>query len=188
MKFRKIYNKIRYFIYKRVLLDCDHLVIKKEYHYPTLFLGKGKIHIEMAQLGVTPSPYFYHTAGYIEARNSSARVTIKDHTIINNSFVIIADKTSITIGEHCLIGPNLFITDSDFHGVEIKDRSNGNYQCLPVSIENHVFIGENVRILKGVTIGEGSVIGNSSVVTKSVPPYSIYAGNPAKLLKKLSSD
>ena len=51
MKFRKIYNKIRCFIYKRLLSDCDHLVIKKEYHYPTLFLGKGKIHIEMAQLG-----------------------------------------------------------------------------------------------------------------------------------------
>ena len=146
------------------------------------------VYVALQVLLCPPSPYFYHTAGYIEARNSSARVTIKDHTIINNSFVIIADKTSITIGEHCLIGPNLFITDSDFHGVEIKDRSNGNYQCLPVSIENHVFIGENVRILKGVTIGEGSVIGNSSVVTKSVPPYSIYAGNPAKLLKKLSSD
>ena len=59
------------------------------YHYPTLFSGKGKIHIEMAQLGVIPSPYFYNTVGYIEARNSSALVTIKDHTIINNNFVII---------------------------------------------------------------------------------------------------
>ena len=117
MTFRKIYNKIRYFIYKRLLSDCDHLIIKKEYHYPTLFSGKGKIHIEMAQLGVTPSPYFYNTVGYIEARNSSALVTIKDHTIINNNFVIIADPTSITIGEHCLIGPNLFITYSDFLGV-----------------------------------------------------------------------
>lgn len=114
MKFRKIYNKIRCFIYKKLLSDCDHLVIKKESRYPTLFSGKGKIHIEMAQLGVIPSPYFYNTVGYIEARNSSALVTIKDHTIINNNFVIIADKTSITIGEHCLIGPNLFITDSDF--------------------------------------------------------------------------
>ena len=125
---------------------------------------------------------------YIIIDEDNKILYVKGITIINNNFVIIADKTSITIGEHCLIGPNLFITDSDFHGVEIKDRSNGNYQCLPVSIENHVFIGENVRILKGVTIGEGSVIGNSSVVTKSVPPYSIYAGNPAKLLKKLSSD
>lgn len=63
----------------------------------------------MAQLGVTPSSYFYHTTGYIEARNSSAIVTIKDHTIINNNFVIIADKSSVTIGKHCLIDPSFLL-------------------------------------------------------------------------------
>lgn len=45
-----------------------------------------------------------------------------------------------------------------------------------------------MRIQKGITVGEGSVIANSSVVTKNIPPYSIYAGNPAKLIRKLKSE
>lgn len=126
---------------------------------------------------------FFNTVGYLEARNSSASILIKNNTIINNNFVVIADQTSVTIGENCLIGPNVFITDSDFHGLKVKDRVNGNYQCLPTVIEDNVFIGENVRILKGVTIGEGSVIGCGSVVSKNVPPNSIYAGNPGKFIK-----
>ena len=91
----------------------------------------------------------------------------------------------LSIEENCLIGPNLFITDSDFHGLEVENRNNGNYVCLPVHIGKNVFIGENVRILKGVHIGDGAVIGNSSLVTKNVPAHTVYAGNPAKFIKKL---
>lgn len=53
----------------------------------------------------------------------------------------------------------------------------------PVVIEDDVWIGLRVTILPGVTIGKGSVIGASAVVTKSVPPYSVVAGNPAKIVK-----
>ena len=54
-----------------------------------------------------------------------------------------------------------------------------------LTIGKNVFIGENVRILKGVHIGDGAVIGNSSLVTKNVPAHTVYAGNPAKFIKKL---
>ena len=116
---------------------------------------------------------------------SISKILIMNNTAINNNFSIIADKTSITIEENCLIGPNLFITDSDFHGLEVENRNNGNYVCLPVHIGKNVFIGENVRILKGVHIGDGAVIGNSSLVIKNVPAHTVYAGNPAKFIKKL---
>ena len=53
----------------------------------------------------------------------------------------------------------------------------------PVIIEDDVWIGSRVTILPGVTIGEGSVIGASAVVAKSVPPYSVVVGNPAKIVK-----
>jgi acetyltransferase-like isoleucine patch superfamily enzyme len=185
MNLLKSYNKIRYFFYRKFISDCQNLKINQEFFYPVIFTGKGEINIQNSQLGVWPSPYFYNTTGYLEARSNSAKISIMNNTAINNNFSIIADKTSITIEENCLIGPNLFITDSDFHGLEVENRNNGNYTCLPVHIGKNVFIGENVRILKGVRIGDGAVIGNSSLVTKNVPAHTVYAGNPAKFIKKL---
>lgn len=58
----------------------------------------------------------------------------------------------------------------------------------PIHIKDKVWIGFNVLVLKGVTVGEGAIIGAGSVVTKDVEPYTIVAGNPAKLIKKLSTN
>jgi acetyltransferase-like isoleucine patch superfamily enzyme len=60
-----------------------------------------------------------------------------------------------------------------------------NIPTKPVTIEDGAFIGGDVIILKGVVIGENSVIGAGSVVAKSVPPGEIWAGNPAKFIRKL---
>jgi acetyltransferase-like isoleucine patch superfamily enzyme len=56
---------------------------------------------------------------------------------------------------------------------------------MPVIIGNSVWIGVNSTILKGVTIGEGSVVGAGSVVTKDVPPWTIVAGNPARVIREI---
>ena len=58
-------------------------------------------------------------------------------------------------------------------------------QCAPVVIGGNVFIGARCIILKGVTIGENSIIGAGSVVTKSIPANEIWAGNPAKFIRKI---
>lgn len=84
-----------------------------------------------------------------------------------------------------MIGPNFFACDSDFHGFEIKNRSNGNYVCLPVHIGNDVFIGEGVKVMKGVKIGDGAVIGSGAVVVGNVEPNVICAGVPAKFIKSV---
>jgi maltose O-acetyltransferase len=158
----------RGFFYKFIISDNSPSVEDSRVLQPTQFVGKGKIKIIGAKLGVWPSPSLFGSAGYIEARSSDAVIEINKSTFINNSFVIIADKKEIKIGERCLIGPNFFVTDSDFHGLELENRCNGNYECAGVVIEDDVFIGDNVRILKGVKVGRGAVIGSGSVVVSDV--------------------
>lgn len=177
--------RLRGLFCKFILSDNSPNIQKSRVLQPTLFVGKGTIKIRGANLGVWPSPALFGNLGYIEARSESAVVEIESSTFINNSFVIISDKTEVKIGERCLIGPNFFVTDSDFHGLDLENRCNGNYECASVVIKDDVFIGDNVRILKGVKVGHGAVIGSGSVVLTDVEPMSVYAGVPARKVKNL---
>ena len=152
---------------------------------PLLALGAGEIRTEgKVVIGYFPSPYFFSTYSNIEARNKSAIISIGHGTLINNGFCAIAEHSSITIGDAVLVGTNVEIIDSDFHGIKITDRRISKPEwAKPVSIADSVFIGSNVKILKGVSIGAGAVIANGSVVSTDVPPNSIFGGNPAKLIK-----
>lgn len=181
-----VYCKIRTLVYKLLFSDNVPELLGSKVIQSTQYVGKGKIRIVGACLGVWPSPLLLASAGYIEARAPSALVEIKESTFINNSFVIIADKSEVRIGERCLIGPNFFVTDSDFHGLDLANRSNGKYDCASVVIEDDVFIGDSVRILKGVRVGYGSVIGSGSLVTKDVDSLSVYAGVPARKIKSIT--
>ncbi len=177
--------KVKCIVYRFILSDNYVKLTDSKVLQATQFIGRGDIRVFGASLGVWPSPYILSGKGYIEARSKTSLVEIGHSTFINNAFVIIADKTEIKIGKGCLIGPNFFVTDSDFHGIGYDDRCNGNYECAPVVIEDNVFIGDNVRILKGVRVGCGSVIGSGSVVVKDVEPMSVYAGVPARKIKDI---
>ena len=156
-------------------------------YQPLQSVGLGVVEFSgVVRIGVFPSPQFFSTYAFIEARNSSAKIIIGDGTMINNGFSAIAEHTSITIGRRVLIGTNVEIFDSDFHGIEICDRKESRAEwAKAVVIEDDVFLGSNVRILKGVTIGRGSVIANSSVVVKNIPPCVIAGGSPARVLKAI---
>ena len=105
------------------------------------------------------------------------------------AYILISPGTSIrsakkiTIGESTMIASDVTITDSDWHG--IYDRSEPVGNTKPVVLKDNVWIGDSAIVCKGVTIGENSIIGAGAVVTKDVPPNSIFAGNPAKLVKTL---
>ncbi len=93
----------------------------------------------------------------------------------------------VTIGDNVAVGANSVIVDTDFHPIDPKARllDPQNGKTAPIVIEDNVFIGMNCHILKGVTIGQNSVIGAGSVVSRSIPPDSIAAGNPAIVIRSL---
>ena len=82
-----------------------------------------------------------------------------------------------------MIAHGAYISDADWHG--IYDRAEPVGKTKPIKFEDNVWIGDSAIICKGVTIGKNSIIGAGAVVTKDVPKNSVFAGNPAKLVKKL---
>jgi acetyltransferase-like isoleucine patch superfamily enzyme len=105
----------------------------------------------------------------------------------NNVYVgpraIVSATEGLSIGDGVIVGPELMVMGGDHNfkrvGYRLNQVSEGGIN-KPVAIENDVWIGGRVVILKGVTIGEGAIIGAGSVLTKDIPPYCIFAGNPAK--------
>lgn len=114
----------------------------------------------------------------------NGKIRIGDGCGISNATLFACE--SITLGKQIQVGGGTRIYDTDFHWLDFEKRINEKGgKNRPVTIKNGAFIGTNCIILKGVTIGEKSVIGAGSVVTKSVPDGEIWAGNPAKFIRKL---
>lgn len=111
---------------------------------------------------------------------------IGDNTGMSN--VMIYASSQIYIGKNVLIGAETTIFDTDFHTFEYVRNNKDEGEPLiasPITIGDDVFIGTRCIILKGVTIGKGSVIGAGSVVTGNIPEYEVWAGNPARFIRKL---
>ena len=120
--------------------------------------------------------------------NIEKGVHFGDGLSIGNGSGIGADSnvpSDVTIGENVMIGQELLVYTQN-HCTEKTDipmREQGFTKARPVSIGNDVWIGSRVTILPGVHIGNGAVIGAGAVVTKDVPDYEVWGGNPARFLK-----
>lgn len=120
------------------------------------------------------------------ATSDRARIVIGPRTYINRHTMIDADAL-IEIGERTMIGPFCYITDHD-HPVRAGSApADGPLIAAPTRLGARCWIGAHVAILKGVSVGDGTVVGAGSVVTKSLPPGVIAAGNPAKVLREIES-
>jgi acetyltransferase-like isoleucine patch superfamily enzyme len=107
----------------------------------------------------------------------------------DNVHIVAHEK--VQIGDNCLMASKIFISDTS-HGEYSKESkssspstapNNRPLKTKPVNIGNNVWIGENVCVLLGVTIGDGSIIGANSVVNRDIPANCIAVGNPAKVIK-----
>ena len=116
----------------------------------------------------------------------AARVRIGSGTFLNQG-VMVAAVELVEIGDHCMFANGCFISDAA-HRFDDPDQPvpwQGFRSKGPTRIGDNVWCGAHVVITSGVTIGERSVIGANSVVTRDIPPFSIAAGSPAKVLRKI---
>ena len=123
-------------------------------------------------------------------------ITIGDGRIrignnVGMSNVAIVSMEEISIDDNVLLGSGVRIWDTDFHSVDYEMRvsihDQENAKTGKIYIKEGAFIGAGSIILKNVTIGTHSIIGAGSVVTKNVPDYEIWAGNPAKMVRRIDT-
>jgi acetyltransferase-like isoleucine patch superfamily enzyme len=131
----------------------------------------------------------------INFEESGGKIAIGSRTFVGRSHLVC--YRSLTIGDDVIMSWGITVVDHDSHSIEWDKRCNDvldwgqgqkDWQHIahaPVVIGNKAWIGFNVSILKGVTIGEGAVIGACSVVTRDIPPYSVAVGNPARVVRSL---
>lgn len=99
----------------------------------------------------------------------------------------ILDVATVKIGDNCQMAPNVAIYTAG-HPVHPVSRNSAYEYGIPVEIGDNVWLGGNTVILPGVHIGSNSIIGAGSVVTKDIPEWSIAAGNPCKVIRKITEE
>lgn len=107
-------------------------------------------------------------------------------TVINYNCVIL-DTSPVNIGANVFIAPGVCIACSG-HSMNARQRAQGISTSKPINIGNDVWIGANATICPGVSIGDGTVIGAGSVVVKDIPAGVVAAGNPCKVMRKITDN
>jgi acetyltransferase-like isoleucine patch superfamily enzyme len=131
--------------------------------------------------------------GRMNFLGAHGRIRIGEHCFLGENSVLWC-ASEIQIGNRCLISHGVNIHDTDSHPLEMGDRARqitevGSHcdfrkiQSGNTYLEDDVWIGFNAIILKGVRIGRGSIVGAGAVVTRTMPAFSLIAGNPAKVIR-----
>lgn len=110
-------------------------------------------------------------------------ICVGENFYMNHNCVIL-DGAKVEFGDNVFIAPNCgFYTAG--HPLDYETRNKGLEYAKPIKVGNNVWIGGNVIVLPGVTIGDNVVIGAGSVVNRDIPPNSVAVGNPCKVIKKI---
>jgi len=149
--------------------------------------GKGSIIRRYVRMDVLPFNNFelgrYAVIeDFSTINNGVGDVYIGDHTTVGMSNVIIGP---VTIGKNVIMAQNIVASglNHNYKNVSLPIQQQGVVTAL-ITIEDDCWIGANVVITAGVTVGKHSVVAAGAVVTKDVPPFSVAAGNPAKVIRR----
>ena len=113
-------------------------------------------------------------------------IEIGENFYANHNCVIL-DAAKVTFGDNVFIAPNCgFYTAG--HPFDVEDRNKGLEYAYPIKVGNNVWIGGNVVVLPGVTIGDNSVIAAGSIVNKDIPSGVVAAGNPCKIIRAITEE
>lgn len=195
-------KNFRAFLYRRKLST-----FYKKYSIPSTTILKPGFHVHCAanhQRLTVGSDCLLECNLFFE-NDDAGRIRIHDRVHIGGNTKIIS-LSQIQIGSDVTIAWDCTIYDHDSHSVFWEFRKNDTHQenldhknygnslknkdwsnviTRPIRIDDKAWIGFGATILKGVSIGEGAIVGAKSVVTKNVPPYTIVAGNPARIIRSI---
>ncbi len=135
----------------------------------------------------SPFPHDIVRITVVKTRSGTGRVVV-GASELNGTSIVAYEK--VEIGDNVLFGPNVVIMDCDGHRLDRqRAEAEGDFpeEIRPVSIGRGCWVGYGALILKGVTLGEYAVVAANSVVTKSVPPYTVVGGNPARVIRTLKA-
>lgn len=153
-------------------------------HLPSSYFPLGRIFNDF-RVGVLKKLVKIGSANVIQQNfrfGNKGVLQIGNNCRINENVYI----QSAVIGNNVLIAPNVAILASshNFERTDIPIVEQGDTEIKTVIVEDNVWLGRNVIVMPGITIGSGAIVGAGSVVTKDISPYSIVAGVPARLIRK----
>jgi acetyltransferase-like isoleucine patch superfamily enzyme len=132
---------------------------------------------------------------------ASGRVTVGPYTVLNATTLVCNER--IAIGAHCLLAWGSVVTDTwPDAGVSLEARRRALREAAadprrriapvspprPVTLEDNVWIGFDAVVLPGVTIGRGAIVGCKTIVRRSIPPYAVVVGDPARIIRTLDPE
>jgi len=179
------------FLYKLLWVEpvlrsiCEHVGSGLRAERLPYIRGLGRIRIGRG-VNLSGRSCFYFLRGMPE----SPSLEFGDRVFVGNGCTFSVAK-QISVGSDCLIAAGVRVHDNDGHPLDAARRIAGDpltpEETAPVVIEDGVWVGADSVILKGVRIGRHSVVGAGSIVTGDIPPDSLAAGNPAKVIRRLQA-
>ncbi len=158
------------------------------FHGPILLSRTGYSRIQVGDGCLFRSAYRANRVGLnhpcmLTTREPGAELIIGPGCGLSATAIAAAER--VVLGRNVLCGANVAIMDTDWHSLDHASGVPGRSAHAPVFIEDDVWLGLNAIVLKGVTIGNGTVVAAGSIVTESLPPRVLAAGQPARVIREL---